>query len=167
MGDPVVMDYEGREIRFCCEGCKPKFEKDPETYLKKIDAEIVKAQKSYYPLDTCVVSGEKLGEGAVDHVYKNRLVRFCCPNCAKAFAEAPDKYLSKIDAAVIEKQKTDYPLDTCVVLGDKLGNAAVDHVFGNRLIRFCCPACIKEFEKDPAKYLSKVDDAMKGKDAKM
>lgn len=36
MGGPYVVDYKGREVRFCCEHCKPKFEKDPAPFLKKI-----------------------------------------------------------------------------------------------------------------------------------
>ena len=36
MGGPYVMTYEGQEVRLCCEHCKPKFEKDPATFLKKI-----------------------------------------------------------------------------------------------------------------------------------
>jgi hypothetical protein len=38
MGDPVVMTYQGREIKFCCSSCVKKFKKDPEKYLKKLDA---------------------------------------------------------------------------------------------------------------------------------
>lgn len=38
MGDPVVKVVDGREIKFCCDQCVPKFEKDPATYLKKLDA---------------------------------------------------------------------------------------------------------------------------------
>ncbi|MEO5715866.1 MAG: YHS domain-containing protein [Luteolibacter sp.] len=37
MGKPVVMVYQGQEIKFCCKKCKPKFEKDPATYLKKLE----------------------------------------------------------------------------------------------------------------------------------
>lgn len=36
MGGPYVMDHKGQEVRLCCEHCKPKFEKDPAAYLKKI-----------------------------------------------------------------------------------------------------------------------------------
>ena len=39
MGDPFVYVHEGREIKFCCEQCVPKFEKDPAKYLSKLDAE--------------------------------------------------------------------------------------------------------------------------------
>ena len=36
MGGPYVMTYKDQEVRLCCEHCKPKFEKDPTAYLKKI-----------------------------------------------------------------------------------------------------------------------------------
>jgi len=37
MGEPVRIVYEGREIKFCCDMCQPKFEKSPEKYLAKLD----------------------------------------------------------------------------------------------------------------------------------
>jgi len=36
MGEPVVYDYKGREIRFCCAGCIPSFESDPDKYMEKL-----------------------------------------------------------------------------------------------------------------------------------
>ncbi len=36
MGGPFITHYNGVEVRFCCEHCQPKFEKDPATFLKKI-----------------------------------------------------------------------------------------------------------------------------------
>ncbi len=36
MGDPYVFTYEGKQIKFCCEGCKDDFLKDPAKYLAKI-----------------------------------------------------------------------------------------------------------------------------------
>ena len=38
MGEPVVIVHQGQEIKFCCEKCQPKFEKDPAKYLSKLDA---------------------------------------------------------------------------------------------------------------------------------
>ena len=37
-GDPLII-YQGREIRVCCEGCVKDFQKEPEKYLKLIEAE--------------------------------------------------------------------------------------------------------------------------------
>lgn len=42
MGDPLDKDsysfvYEGREFKFCCDGCMDDFEKDPEKFVKMWD----------------------------------------------------------------------------------------------------------------------------------
>ena len=65
----------------------------------------------------------------------------------------------------------DYPLTTCVVSGDKLGGdmgAPYDYIYKedgkpDRLVRFCCKNCVKDFQKDPAKYLKMIDDAAAAK----
>lgn len=65
-----------------------------------------------YPLDTCVVSGEKLGEMGppIDYIYKEAgkpdlLVRFCCKMCIPKFKKDPAKYLKLIDEAAAVKTK--------------------------------------------------------------
>lgn len=161
MGDPVIYNYNGREIRFCCKNCVKKFEADPDKYIKQIDAAIVKQEKPYYPLKTCVVSGEELGGMGeeVDFVYNNRLFETCCNNCPKKIAKDPAKYFKELDAAVVKAQLADYPLTTCPVTGEKLGEMGdpVDFVFANRLVRFCCPKCVAKFKADPQKYMSELD----------
>lgn len=59
-----------------------------------------------YPLDTCVVSGEKLGEMGEPYVfdYNGREVRFCCKMCKKKFLKDPDTFLKKIDDAAAAKK---------------------------------------------------------------
>jgi len=37
MGDPVVIIHEGREIKFCCDECLPKFQANPGEYLGKLE----------------------------------------------------------------------------------------------------------------------------------
>ena len=59
-------------------------------------------------------------------------------------------------------KKTDtYPLTTCVVSGEELGEHGDPVVFNyeGREVRFCCKDCKKDFLKDPAKYLKMIDDA--------
>jgi YHS domain-containing protein len=127
-----------------------------------------KPQAEDYPLDTCVVSGKKLGSMGepVDYDHDGRLVRFCCKGCINRFQAEPEKYLKKLDAAAsFAKQKKDYPLDTCPVSGEKLGSMGdpVDYVHDGRLVRFCCSGCITGFRKDPEKFLEKLDAASKAK----
>ena len=56
------------------------------------------AHADSYPLKTCVVSGEKLGEMGPPVVinYKGTEVRFCCNSCPKKFYKNPEKYLAKL-----------------------------------------------------------------------
>ncbi|MBX7257240.1 MAG: hypothetical protein K1Y02_12825 [Candidatus Hydrogenedentes bacterium] len=157
MGDPVIKVYEGREVRFCCKGCVSKLEKDPEAMFKKIDEKIVEQQKASYPLDTCVVSGDKLGASPTTFVFGNRLFLLCCKDCEDAVKKEPAKFFEKLDNAVKEKQGASYALKTCPVSGKAIEGKGVEHVAANHLIRFCCEGCIKQFDKEPTKYLSMLD----------
>lgn len=159
----VVFEHEGRELRCASKADAEAFKAEPAKYLPAIDARMIEHQKPFYPLDICVISGDKLGGdmGApIDFIYKNRLIRFCCKNCKPEFLKEPAKAIAKLDQAVIAKQSATYPATTCVVSGEKLGGdmgPPVDVVVGNRLIRFCCKDCQKDFRKDPLTFLKKLD----------
>ncbi len=159
---PVVLLHDGRELHFADKKNADKFKADPDAYLPKVDQLIIEQQTPLYPLDTCVVSGEKLGGDMgkpVDFVYGNRLVRFCCPACVATFKKDPARYLDQINAAVIEQQTPEYPMDTCLVSGEKLSEMGkpIDYLIGNRLVRFCCSHCRAAFERNPAHYLAKLN----------
>ena len=69
--------------------------------------------------------------------------------------------------AWLAKAKADYLLKTCVVSGEEIGGSmgeGIDYVYQqegkpDRLVRFCCKDCVKDFNKDPAKYLQVLDEA--------
>ena len=76
--------------------------------------------------------------------------------------------LSSADDA--KKDKKAYPLTTCVVSDEKLGgDMGEPYVFtyknekikddAGREVHLCCKSCLKDFKKDPAKYLKKLDEA--------
>jgi YHS domain-containing protein len=169
MGDPVVKEYDGRQVRFCCDGCIEKFEASKDDYWKKVDDQIVKDQKPFYPLTTCVISGEPLVEDgkdiAVNYVYRNRLIRFCCRGCIKDFLKDPEPALKKLDATSIHQQRAHYPLSTCVVSGEQLGSMGDPYevVIGNRLVRLCCKSCENDLRAKPQDHLPKLDEAWKQK----
>lgn len=54
-----------------------------------------------------------------------------------------------------------YPLDKCVVSDEKLGEMGKPYVFKyeGREVQLCCKNCLKDFKKEPAKYLKKLDEA--------
>jgi YHS domain-containing protein len=170
-GTPVVTRIDDREVRFCCGNCAKKFESDKEAGFKALDEKLTEAQLAHYPLKTCVVMAEDSleAEGAepVNYIYRNRLVRLCCKGCVRDFNKDPNAYIAKLNEAVIKQQKDAYPLQTCVVGGEKLGSMGepVNYVIGTTLVRFCCAHCTGAFEKDPTKYLTKVHDAWRAKHA--
>lgn len=64
------------------------------------------------------------------------------------------------DQAAKAKPKP-YTLKTCVVTDEKLGEMgeAYTYVYEGREIKFCCKGCLKDFKKDPAKYVKKIEEA--------
>jgi len=54
-----------------------------------------------------------------------------------------------------------YTLKTCIVSGEKLGEMGKPFVFTHegREIKLCCPDCQKDFKKNSAKYVKKIEEA--------
>jgi len=54
-----------------------------------------------------------------------------------------------------------YTLTTCIVTDEKLDamGGAVTLVHEGQEVKFCCKGCIKDFNKDPAKFLKKLAEA--------
>lgn len=74
------------------------------------DAAWVAQQKAQYPTNVCIVSEDKLGEEGkpADFIYReagkpDRLVSFCCKDCAGDFKKDPAKYLKILDEAAAKK----------------------------------------------------------------
>jgi len=97
--DAKIVVHHNRVYRLCCKKCVGRFEKDPAKYVKEFEARVIAAQKPAYKATTCPVSGKPLGDGAVDMVLKDRLVRVCCPGCVGPVKADPAAAFAKIDAA--------------------------------------------------------------------
>ncbi|MCA8972661.1 MAG: hypothetical protein KDC95_22935 [Planctomycetes bacterium] len=171
MGKPVVKLYDGREVRYCCNGCPKTFEKDLAKSLATLDEKIVEHQKALYPLEASVVSGmkfdEKLEKGPVEFVYGNRLVRVASEKEQATFVAHAAKFLKALDKAVVEAQGDDYPLDSCPISGEKLGSMGrpIDRVVAGRLVRLCCKSCVKKLDQR-APMIVKLVDAQRARAAR-
>jgi hypothetical protein len=174
MGDPISFIVEGgREVKVCCAGCEAPVKADPAGTLAKIDKQMIAKQKEFYPMDTCIISGKKLGSmgDPISFIVNNRHVQVCCAGCeapAKADAAAT---IAKLDKAVIAKQSKDYPFDKCPISGHALEDGkAINIVVGNQLIKACCGGCEDPIKANAAKYtamvLSKKFVADEGSDEK-
>ncbi len=170
MGEPIVKVYDGREVKFCCQMCVPRFEKDLDASFAKLDQQIIESQMPFYPTTQCVVSDQPLtGEDGmdepVDFLYNGRLIRLCCKMCRSDFKKNPQRFIKELDKAVIAEQSKDYPLETCPISGGKLGSMGkpVEIVYAGRLVKFCCKMCIPKFEKNPMETIEKIDAAWMAK----
>ncbi len=76
--------------------------------------------------------------------------------------------ISSIAADNKDSKDKPYPLDKCVVSDEKLGEMGKPYVFTHegREVQLCCESCKKDFNKEPAKYLKKLDKAEKKADKK-
>ena len=75
----------------------------------------------------------------------------------------PLKILAILLASLTFAMAGDYPLKTCVVSGEKLGEMGKPYIFNYQgtEVRLCCDGCRAKFDKDPAKFLAKIAAASK------
>jgi YHS domain-containing protein len=66
-----------------------------------------------------------------------------------------------IGAVNAEEKKTEKKAEVCPVSGEKLGDHGKPYVFTHegKEVKLCCKACLKDFKKDPDKYLKKTAPA--------
>jgi len=59
-----------------------------------------------YPLNYCIVSGDKIGAMGkpIVAVYHGQEIKFCCGDCPPDFKKDPEKYMKKLAEAVAKKQ---------------------------------------------------------------
>ena len=73
-----------------------------------------------FPLETCPVSGEKLGKDAVtvvlsgmtDKKLDGTQMKFCCAKCEAAFKADPAKFMPKVEEQIVAASAP-YALGTC------------------------------------------------------
>ncbi len=70
-------------------------------------AEKAEAKPKPYPLDTCLVSDEKLGSMGKPYVFvhEGQEIKLCCKACEKGFKKEPAKFMKKLEAAQKKKSK--------------------------------------------------------------
>lgn len=81
--------------------------------------------------------------------------------------------LTALTATAEDKKDAPKPdkMTTCPVSGDKLGEMGKSYTFEyqGHEVKLCCKDCKKDFDKDPVKYMKKIeaaDKAAAAKDAK-
>ena len=64
-----------------------------------------------------------------------------------------------------DKKAKPYPLKTCIVSGEEINDKGQmkphSFVVDGQEVKLCCKSCLKDFNKDKAKYMKKIDEAAK------
>ena len=105
--------------------------------------------------------------------YKGKTIGFCCAGCDKDFEKDPAKFMAIIDkelaaekkGGAAEKkddakkgEKKEAELNAkCPVSGDEV-DKEITETYKGRTIAFCCNDCVKDFKKDPDKFVKKLDE---------
>ncbi len=104
----------------------------------------------------CPVSGQNINAGFT-FTFKEQVIGFCCGDCKAAFEKEPEKFISKVENFKDPGTLAAKPVNSkCPISGKEL-NPDQTVTYQEQVIGFCCGNCKAEFEKDPAKFIAKVD----------
>ena len=153
MGDKIdrnfYTEYQGQRIYFCCVGCVEKFKKDPDKYMKKLEQAGVQLEKVQ---TTCPVMGGKIDKKMYTD-YQGQRIYFCCTGCVEQFKKDPEKYMKKIADSKVALESVQ---KTCPITGKPIDRNNFAAYKGRR-VYFSSPDCAVVFNKDPEKYLDKLN----------
>ena len=85
-----------------------------------------------------------------------------------AAVRADEKHHQDAAAPAKEAKAKPYPLNFCVVSDEKFEGSEMkpfEMVHEGQTMKFCCKNCVKDFKKDPKKYLTKLADEVKKQEA--
>jgi len=119
--------------------------------------------KAAKPINTkCPVEGGDV-DPKVTIQHEGKTIAFCCAGCDEEFKKDPAKFM-----AIIAKEKKEAPkLNAKCPVSDDDADATLTKEYKGRTIAFCCEECIKDFDKDPKKYVAKLEKQEKAeKEAK-
>ena len=98
-----VVQYKGERYYMCCPGCDTEFQKDPERYIKQMEA--TEHHKTMVEPDmigaevVCPVSGDRFHVSETTPVfeYEGKKYYLCCPGCELEFKKDPEKYIELLE----------------------------------------------------------------------
>jgi YHS domain-containing protein len=155
-GKPVVFVHEGQEIKPCCQDCRKDFDANSAKYLAKLPKAETKSAGAEHKTCACCAGDAKAADGkpaAHDHGAEAK------PADKGAKPHDHDHASAKPTETPKDAPAKPYPLKTCIVSDndlDSMGEQA-SFVYQGQTIKVCCKACIAKFEKNPAKYLKKLE----------
>lgn len=173
--NPKWTFVNGQIVYICCPPCTKKIQAEPAKYLAKVEgyyrasiktstktpkAPTVAAslpkpanrdQLKVAVQGICPVSGNRLNftEKPIKVKAGGLELYLCCEGCKEG--EIKKEHWATILGNTAKAQ------GSCPVMEKELPVNAKSAVIGGQLVFVCCPPCTKRIEKEPAKFLSKID----------
>lgn len=88
-------DVKDKRIYVCCKGCIKVIEKDPDTYINKLEADGITLDAAGEPQTKCPVMGSKINPKQFTDV-KGKRIYVCCRGCIAKIENDPDAILKKL-----------------------------------------------------------------------
>ena len=86
--------------------------------------------------------------------YKEYRIYYCCPGCDKKFDKAPEKHIKTMQDKGIKLTKIQ---SKCPVSGEDVTQGDVIYKSSKGDVALCCKKCLRKMEKNPSKYLKKLE----------
>jgi len=131
-------------VYFCCDGCIPKYERNPDKYGAKVAAQRVALANRPKTQVTCPVTGEPVDPDLfVEH--NGQKVYVCCKGCIGKYQRDPGKYASALANSYTFQTK-------CPVMGGDIDPGSFTKLSTGETIYYCCPGCDKKLRTNPSQY---------------
>ncbi len=149
-------DFKGVRYYFCCDGCKPQFDKDQAKFLKDDKSKGKLLGLSLFdPVATTPIEAEK---ATVHSDYNGVRYLFASKDNKKTFDKEPKKY-----ATAPKKELLYCPVSDEIV--ESYTKASDYSDYKDTRYYFCCAGCKPKFDKNPEQFLTglevRVQDAQK------
>ena len=95
------VDYEGKRIYVCCDGCVKKVKADPSGYIKKLEDQGITLAKATVPQTKCPVMGGDIDRTKYVDVNGKRIY-VCCDRCIETIKKDPAVYIEKMKKEGVE-----------------------------------------------------------------
>jgi YHS domain-containing protein len=124
-------DYQGKRVYFGCAGCRATFEKDPESYIQKLQAQGIALESVPNVQTQCPVMGGKINKEFYRD-YKGERVYFCCGGCPEEFDKNPMKFIKKLKDQGVQLEAVQTSRGPCQMKDGKPDCKGCPHAKGRK-----------------------------------
>ncbi len=117
----LYVDAKGKRIYVCCKGCIAEVTKNPEKYIKQLEAQgvTVDATPSKAQTNCPIMKGNKINKKLYVDA-KGKRIYVCCKGCIAKVTKNPEKYIKQLEAQGVTVDAT--PSKLCQKCGKVKGS---------------------------------------------